>query len=244
MAFSDYKVAVVTGASAGMGKAIVERLCKEGLQVHAIARRPLDDLARKTGCIPHSLDITDTAALEKVLQPLSVDLLVNNAGTNRAGSLAQNARRDIDDLVQLTLSALLHAVRLVLPGMIARNRGHIVNVGSMSGLYHHDGNATYSATKAAVHALTGQIRLDVHGKRIRVTEICPGRTETEIFGIVVGDAAEAKKKFFDGYETLSPVDIADAVAYAVSAPSRVNIGTIEILPTFQVTGGLRYAKAE
>jgi len=95
-----------------------------------------------------------------------------------------------------------------------------------------------------VHALTGQIRLDVHGKRIRVSEICLGRTETEIFGLVLGDPVEAKKKFFDGYETLKPSDIADAVAYAISAPSHVNIGTIEILPTFQVAGGLRYAKAE
>ena len=93
-----------------------------------------------------------------------------------------------------------------------------------------------------VHALSRQLRLDVSGKRVRVTEICPDRTETEIFGLALGKPDAAGKTFFDGYETLQPLDVADAVAYAIDAPAHVNVGLIEIMPTFQVPGGMQFTR--
>ena len=244
MAFSDYKVALVTGASGGIGAATVERLAREGLEVHAVGRRKenLDDLEAHTGCIPHVVDITDTNALQRVVEPLEIDVLVNNAGVDHKGSILEAVASQVDEQVDVNLRAVLHALRIVLPGMMERDRGHILNVTSIAAIYPFASNAIYHATKAAVHALTTQLRLDVFGKRIRVTEICPARVATEIFAKVHGDPVAAKRDFIDGYELLMPEDIANAIASAVDAPSHVNIGFIEIMPTFQVVGGLKFAR--
>ena len=244
MAFSDYKVALVTGASGGIGAATAERLSREGLEVHAVGRnkKNLDDLAARTGCVPHVVDITDTDALQRVVQPLDIDILVNNAGIDHKGSILQASASQIDEQVDVNLRAVLHALRIALPGMVNRDRGHIINVTSIAAVYPFASNAMYHATKAAVHALTTQLRLDVFGKRIRVTEICPARVATEIFAKVHGDPVAAKRDFIDGYELLMPEDIANAIATAVEAPSHVNFGFIEIMPTFQVVGGLDFAR--
>jgi len=244
MAFSDYKVALVTGASGGIGAATVERLSREGLEVHAIGRnrKNLDDLAARTGCIPLVVDITDTDALVRAVEPLEIDVLVNNAGIDHKGSILQASASQIDEQVNVNLRAVLHVLRMVLPGMVERDRGHILNVTSIAAIYPFASNAIYHATKAAVHALTAQLRLDVFRKRVRVTEICPARVATEIFAKVHGDPVAAKRDFIDGYELLKPEDIANAIAFAVDAPSHVNIGFIEIMPTFQVVGGLDFAR--
>jgi NADP-dependent 3-hydroxy acid dehydrogenase YdfG len=244
MAFSDYKVALVTGASGGIGGAIAERLAREGLHVHAIGRNRerLDDLASRTGCVPHVLDLCDTAAYQEILESLKIDILVNNAGIDHKGSIATVTASQIDEQIDVNLRAVLHGLRVVLPGMMKRDRGHVVNITSIAAVYPFASNAIYHATKAAVHALTNQLRLDVFGKRIRVTEICPARVATEIFGKVHGDPVVAKQNFIEGYELLMPTDIADAVATAIAPPSHINIGFMEIMPTFQVVGGLEFAR--
>ncbi|MEW5287912.1 SDR family oxidoreductase [Erwinia papayae] len=240
MPFSDYKTALVTGASAGMGEAIVERLCQEGLTVHAVARRAgeLEALAARTGCIPHALDVSDLAAVTRLCSEISVDILVNNAGVSRPGSILSADEESIDTQVDVNLRAVLHLCRLLVPEMMARDRGHIINITSIAAIYNFGGNSIYHATKAGVHALSRQLRVDCYGKRVRVTEICPGRVATDIFGNVSGDHEEARRRFIDGFELPTARDIADCVAFAVSAPIAVNIGNIEITPTLQVPGGL------
>lgn len=244
MPFSDYRTALVTGASAGIGAAIVESFAANGLKVHAVSRngKRLEELAARTGCIPHVLDITDLAAVEAVLSPLSIDVLVNNAGVSRAGDIATMDAFGINEQVDVNLKAALHLIRLTLPGMMARDCGHIVNITSIAGLYHFSGNTVYHATKAAMHMVSRQTRVAAYGKRVRVTEIVPGRAETEIFGKVIGDMEAAQRQFYDGYESLKVEDVAGAVAYAIGTPSHVNIGQIEIMPTFQVPGGLNFEK--
>ena len=247
MSFSDYRTALVTGASAGMGAALVERFCKEGLTVHAIARRQdrLEELAARTGCIPHALDMTDIDSLTRLLRGLEIDVLVNNAGAGRAGSIPSASAEDIDALVDLNVRSVLHTVRTVLPGMMERDRGHIINISSIAGHYNFAGNTIYHATKAAIHMLSRQLRVDVLGKRIRVTEICPGRTETEIFDRNHGVTKdEAREKFYEGYEVPSASHIADIAAFAINLPSYVNIGLIEVTPTSQVPGGLTTLKSK
>jgi NADP-dependent 3-hydroxy acid dehydrogenase YdfG len=184
MPFSDYSTALVTGASTGMGAAIAERLAKRGLTVHALARNEerLNDLADKTGAIPHVVDLTDTAALTAAVGNLEIDVLVNCAGVSRPGNILDSSASDIDELVDVNLRGLLQLTRLVLPGMVERDRGHVINISSIAGLYNFYGHTVYHATKAAVHQVSRQLRNDTVGKRIRVTEICPGRVETEIFG--------------------------------------------------------------
>lgn len=243
MPFSDYKAAFVTGASGGMGRAIAERLAAEGLTVHAAARGEsgLRELAASSAnIVPHKIDVTDTKALEQLLGGIEVDVLVNNAGVSRKGNILNSNAFDIDEQIDVNLKAAMHCARLTLPGMVARDRGHIVNISSIAGHYEFGGHTAYHATKAALHTLSRQLRVDTYGHRIRVTEICPGRVQTDIFSRVEDISPEAaRKQFFDGFEIPTVDDIADAVAYAIGTPACVNIGIIEIMPTMQVPGGLR-----
>ncbi|MGN7871404.1 SDR family oxidoreductase [Paracoccus sp. 22332] len=245
MAFADYETALVTGASGGMGWAIAERLAAKGLTVHALARNgdKLKELQDACGVIPHAVDVTDTAAITELLKDLPIDVLVNNAGVSRPGSILQSDAFDIDEQIDVNLRAGLHLSRLLLPGMMERDRGHIVNITSMAGHYEFGGHIAYHATKAAMHTVSRQLRVDAFGRRVRVTEISPGRVETDIFAKVEKiDPAEAKRKYYEGFEMPQTSDIADAVEFAVGAPQYVNIGLIELLPTLQVPGGLRTAK--
>lgn len=244
MPFSDYKTALVTGASSGMGAAIVERFCREGLEVHALARSgpALHELAARTGCIPQVMDVSDLAAITRLTSAVRFDILVNNAGVNQPGSILSAKASDIDLQMDVNLQAALHLVRLIMPGMVARDCGHIVNVSSIAAIYNFGGNTTYHVTKAGLHALSRQLRIDAMGKRVRVTEICPGRVATDIFGHVHGDVEAARKEFIEGFELPQASDIADAIAFAIAAPRAVNISNMEILPTLQVPGGLTTLK--
>lgn len=241
MPITDYKTALVTGASGGIGAATVERLCREGVTVHALARRAnaLAALAERTGCIPHAIDVNDLAAITELAAATEFDILVNNAGVDRPGSILAADAEGIDLLVDVNLRAVLQLCRLVIPGMAARNRGHVVNISSIAAAYHFGGNTTYHATKAAVHMLSRQLRIDLYGKMVRVTEICPGRVATDIFMNVHGDTPEVREKFLDGFLLPEAKDIADAIAFAIQAPAAVNVGHIEIMPTQQVPGGLQ-----
>ena len=240
MPFSDYRTALVTGASSGIGLAVVERLTREGLEVHALARSAdaLKALADRTGCIPHAVDVRDLPAMTGLANSVAFDVLINSAGVDRPKKFLQADPDDIELLVDVNLRAILHLCRLLVPGMVARDRGHVVNITSIAGAYNFGGNSTYHATKAAVSMLTSQLRVDCFGKRVRVTEICPGRVATDIFAHVHGDGAETHAKFIEGFELPEAKDVADAIAFAIAAPVAVNIGYIEITPTLQVPGGL------
>jgi NADP-dependent 3-hydroxy acid dehydrogenase YdfG len=246
MSFSDYRTALVTGASSGIGAAVVERLRREGLEVHAVARSAgaLQDLAARTGCIPHAIDVTDRTALAKLAGEVEFDILVNNAGVDRPKKFLEAEDGDIDLLIDVNLRAVLHLCRLVVPGMVARDRGHVVNITSIAGNYNFGGNSTYHATKAGVAMLSNQLRIDTFGKRVRVTEICPGRVATDIFNHVHGDDPSIRERFIDGFELPQASDIANAIAFAIAAPVAVNIGHMEITPTLQVMGGLQTARPQ
>lgn len=246
MPFSKYKTALVTGASSGIGAAIVERLCREGLEVHAIARsaEPLQALAARTGCIAHVIDVTHRNALAELTDRVAFDVLVNNAGVDRPRKFLEAENGDIDLLIDVNLRAVLHLCRMVVPGMAARDCGHVINISSIAGNYNFAGNSTYHAVKAGVAMLSNQLRIDTFGKRVRVTEICPGRVATDIFYHVHGNDPSIAERFIDGYELPQASDIADAVAYVIAAPIAVNIGHMEITPTLQVMGGLQTAKPQ
>ncbi len=241
MALEDYKTALVTGASSGMGAAVVRALSARGVMVHAAARRAerLEALAAETGCTPVVLDLRDTRALYDRLGGLGVDILINNAGLGRGfGALFTVAPEDIDVTLQTNVLAAVHVVRATLPGMVERKRGHIVNVGSIAGLYPIK-SSLYGASKGAVHLLSQDLRVELQGSGVRVTEICPGRVETEFFEVAVG--AEAAKEAYAGFEVLAPGDVADAILFALDTPWRVNIGRIELTPTEQYVGGVTIA---
>jgi NADP-dependent 3-hydroxy acid dehydrogenase YdfG len=244
MPFSDYRTALVTGASSGIGAAVVERFRTEGLEVHAVARSgpELHALAARTGCIAHVLDVTDLPGITALTAAVPFDILVNNAGVDRPRGILAATPEDIDLLVDVNLRAVLNICRLVVPGMVARDRGHVINVSSIAAAYNFGGNTTYHATKAAISMLSRQLRIDAFGKRVRVIEICPGRVATDIFAHVHGDSPEIHERFIRGFELPEARDIADAIAFAIAAPIAVNIGHMEITPTLQVPGGLSTAR--
>ena len=244
MAMADYRTALVTGASAGIGRAAVRALAAAGLGVTAVARRAdrLEALARETGAVPLALDLTDTDALYAALEPLEIDVLVANAGLGRGmGDFLAAGRGDIDLTVDTNVSAFLHTLRAVLPGMRERRRGHVVNIGSVAGLYPLR-SPIYGASKGAVRLASQNLRLDLAGSGVRVTEICPGRVVTEFLAGAVGE--ERARETYGAFAELEPEDIADAIVYAVGAPWRVNVSTVEIVPTEQAFGGIRIDPVE
>ena len=236
------RTALVTGASSGIGAAVVRRLAANGWEVHALARRAarLEALADETGCVPHALDIRDGAALARLMAGLAPDLLVNNAGLG-AGitGLVTASREDIARTIDTNVTAVLELTRLTLPGMIARGRGHVVNLGSVAGLYPLV-SAVYGASKGAVRLMSQNLRLELRGTGIRVTEICPGRVATEFYDAAVADPAARDRLKNTGIREISPDDIAGAILYAVSAPAHVNVSTIELQPLEQSFGGARF----
>ena len=244
MAITDYRTALVTGASSGIGEAAARALAAEGLAVTAVARRAgrLEALARETGAAPLALDLRDTEALYAALEPLEVDVLVNNAGLGRAmDDFLAAEREDIDATIDTNVGAFLHVLRAVLPGMRARRRGHVVNIGSVAGLYPIR-SPIYGASKGAVRRASQNLRIDLSGSGVRVTEICPGRVVTGFLAAAAGE--EEARRTYGAFDELRAEDIADAIVWAVRAPWRVNVSAIEIVPTEQAFGGIRIAPVE
>jgi NADP-dependent 3-hydroxy acid dehydrogenase YdfG len=169
--------------------------------------------------------------------------LVNAAGMAAGyGALHEGDAQTIDTVLDVNLRAVLHLLRLVVPGMVARDRGHVVNIGSVNGLYPIGDTPVYGTAKAAVHMIGALLRIDLVGRHVRVTEICPGRVETEFHATSVGDARAARKTFYEGRRVLDSEDVVAAVLFALDAPAHVNVGLIELTPVLQVPGGVAFPK--
>lgn len=239
MSIHSYQSAVVTGASSGIGAAVVKMLCAHDVTVYAVARRQsrLQSLADETGCVVLPIDLRDTDSLYSQLESLKPDILVNNAGMGRGfDTLAQVSREEIDEVIGTNVIAALHVVRALLPGMIERKRGHVVNVGSIAGLYPLF-SSLYGSSKGAIHLLNQCLRLELKGTGVRATEICPARVQTEFFQTAFRDEKKGED-MYQGFQILQPEDIAAAIEYAVTAPERVNVSMIEVTSTEQHVGGL------
>lgn len=242
MSLDQNTIALVTGASSGIGEATARALRARGVQVYAAARRldRLERLAGETGCIPVRLDVRDREAVMAFGKEHPVDILVNNAGLGRAlGALWKAGVEDIEVTVDTNVTAALVMIKAVLPGMIERGRGHIVNMSSVTALYPLP-MALYGATKGATHKLCRDLRQELQGTGIRVTEINPGRVVSEFYDVAVDDIEQRQKITETHCEDLQASDIADAIVYCVDAPWRVNISQMEIVPTEQTYGGAQF----
>ena len=242
MPLSSSDVALVTGASSGIGEATVVALRERGVEVHAAARRMdrLEELAERTGCIPHQLDVRDRAAVTRIGETIPVDILVNNAGLGRAlGSIWTADIEDIEMTIDTNVTSAIHMVRAVLPGMVDRGKGHIVNMSSVLALYPAPA-ALYGATKGAIHKLSRDLRQELQGTGVRVTEINPGRVTTEFYSVAIDDEDQLAKTTDTGIEEVTPADVAASIVHVVDAPWRVNISQLEIVPTEQTYGGSQF----
>ncbi len=229
---------LVTGASAGFGAAIVRRFAAAGARVIAAARRVdrLAALAAECGdrVVPVALDVRERADLDAIADE-PIDCLVNNAGLALGlGTAAAADPDDWDRMIDTNCRGLVQVTRAVLPGMIARGRGHVVNLGSVAGSYPYPGGNVYGATKAFVHQFSLNLRSDLHGTGVRVTCIEPGMCGGTEFSTVRfgGDAAKAAG-VYAGMQPLTADDIAESVAWAVNQPAHVNVNLIELMPVAQ-----------
>ncbi len=246
MTLSNTDVALVTGASSGIGEATVIALRERGVTVHAAARRleRLEDLAARTGCIPVELDVRDRDAVDRIGETIPVDILINNAGLGRAiGSLLTADLEDIEMTVDTNVTAAIHMVRTVLPGMVGRRKGHIVNMSSVLALYPSPASL-YGATKGAIHKLSRDLRQELQGTGIRVTEINPGRVSTEFYDVAIDDPDARAKMKDTGIEEVTPADVAASIIHVLDAPWRVNISQLEIVPTEQSYGGSQFSPVD
>lgn len=233
--------ALVTGASKGIGAAICRRLRGDGYEVHALARdaAALEALAAECGVRPVVADVRDGAAIEKALAGVPLDVLVSNAGlVTSVRPLHEQSAAEIEDMVAVNLTAPLQLLRWALPGMIARGRGHVVTVTSTAAHHVFAGTAAYGGAKAGLSQAGSAIRYDLAGSGVRLTEIAPGRVETDIYlGAFAGERERLKKTLYDAVRALKPDDVAAAVALVLALPEHADVSVMELTPTDQATGG-------
>src|ERR1700761_1651000 len=236
-------IVFVTGASSGFGAAVARKFAADGARVIASARRAerVQELASEFGpqILPLSLDVRDRDAVAAAVAGLpeefkAVDLLVNNAGLALGLGPAQDA--DLDDwdqMIDTNCKGLVYCTREILPGMVARKRGHVINLGSVAGTWPYPGGNVYGGTKAFVHQFSLNLRSDLHGTGVRVTCIEPGMADTE-FSLVrfSGDKGKADN-VYAGMQPMTADDIAESIHWAATMPQHVNVNTIELMATAQ-----------
>jgi 3-hydroxy acid dehydrogenase / malonic semialdehyde reductase len=194
---------------------------------------------------PLRFDVTDAAATDAALAPLEpIDVLVNNAGLALGIGRVQDAvLQDWETMIATNCAALARVTRAIVPGMIARGRGHVVNVGSIAADHAYPGGNVYGATKAFVRQFSANLRADVHGTGLRVTLVEPAAAETEFSVVRFHGDVERAKSVYQGFRPLGPEDIAEAVVWACGQPAHVNVARIDLWPTAQAPGGPVYHRS-
>jgi NADP-dependent 3-hydroxy acid dehydrogenase YdfG len=231
-------VAVVTGASSGIGEATARRLAAEGFEVVAAARRldRLEKLAAETGVRALELDVTDDASVAAFAEQVpECAVLVNNAGGARGmAPAAETAIEDWRWMYEVNVLGSVRMVQALLPALVRSGRGHVVNITSIAGLGVYEGGSGYTAAKHAQHALNDTLRLELNGKPVRITEIAPGMVKTAEFSLNrFGDADRAEAVYKGVAEPLVAEDIADCVAFAVTRPPHVDVDLLVVRPIAQ-----------
>ncbi len=243
------KTVVITGATAGIGRETAVLFAKQGANLVLTGRRrsrleALKEMLERDDRIEvsiHAFDISDRVSCEDFIGAIpekfrEIDILINNAGVGRGmDKLHEGNVDDWEEMIDTNVKGLLYVTRLIVPGMVERNTGHIVNVGSIAGQEVYPGGNIYCATKHAVHAISQALRMELVDTPIRVTEIAPGMVETE-FSIVRfhGDKDRADS-VYRGLDPLTGADIADLIIFSVTRPAHVQINEVIVMPTAQAS---------
>lgn len=246
------KLVLVTGASSGIGASCAHKFAAEGAKLILNGRRKdrLEILAAlltkefDADCLLLPFDVRELKSVKDGLENLprewqSIDVLINNAGLARGlDKFPEGKIEDWEEMIDTNLKGLLYVTRFVIPGMIERGRGHIVNIASTAGIYSYPGGNVYCATKAAVRILSENLRIDLLGTPIRVSTVSPGLVETEFAQVRYRGDRERAAKNYRGLTPLSANDIAEVVSFCVTRPSHVNINEVLLMPTAQATSTL------
>lgn len=239
------QIVLISGASSGIGEACAKVFAQAGAKLILAARRQerLDQLAEElsgfTAIHVLPLDVCFRSSVESALSTLpaswsSVDILINNAGLSRGLDKLQEASfQDWEEMIDTNIKGLLYLTRLLVPGMINRGRGHIVNLGSTAGHQTYPGGNVYCATKAAVRVISEGLKQDLLGTPVRVSSVDPGMVETDFSNVRFRGDTERAKQVYQGLTPLTPVDVADVVFFCVTRPVHVNISEVLLMPTDQ-----------
>ncbi|MHA7971604.1 SDR family oxidoreductase [Rhizobium sp. CAU 1783] len=241
-----YRTAVVTGATSGIGQATVVKLRELGLTVYAVGRNEaaLQGLAADCGAVPVRADVRDTAAIVAGLAGVEVDILINNAGIlSTRATFHEIDPAEIDAMIDINLKAPMHLTRAFLPGMVSRKRGHLIYIGSSGGQAPYPSMAAYGPSKAGLSLFCDNLRCDLLGTSVRVSEIVPGRVQTELYRTAIADN-QAQALLYDGYRPIQPSHIATIIANVIELPTFVDVARVEVFPTDQATGGGSMVKHE
>jgi NADP-dependent 3-hydroxy acid dehydrogenase YdfG len=237
-------IALVTGASSGIGAKTVEALAEIGCRVICAGRSlgRLTPVAKKLGdkALAFEVDVNDEASVGGMIERLpkpwrDIDILVNNAGHDTGGRrrFDEGSAEEWASIIETNVIGLIRVTRAVIPGMIARDRGHVVNIGSISGYKPYATGTIYAASKFAVHGFSESLRLDYRNTGVRVTEILPGMVRTGFAMSRWGDDKRAKKFYDDFGACLNPEDVARTIAFAVQQPPHVVISQLVVVPNSQ-----------
>lgn len=240
---------LVTGASAGFGASISRTLVKAGYQVIGAARRQdkLQHLSQELGAafLPLEMDVTDTNSVDQALASIpeqwaQIDLLVNNAGLALGMEVAQEANfADWERMIHTNVLGLTYVTRKILPQMVQNNKGYIINLGSTAGSWPYKGGNVYGATKAFVRQFSLNLRTDLVGTRIRVTNVAPGLCgDTEFSTVRFRGDEDRAQAVYENISYLKPEDIANTILWLYQTPAHVNVNHIEIMPVSQTFAGL------
>ena len=240
------KTAVITGATSGIGESCARRFAERGAKLILLARREerLNALREELSGAGVDVevrvhDVRDRALAEQLAKDLRTrgaapDILVNNAGLGRGlGTIQEGDIEDWEEMIDTNVKGLLYVTRALLPLMVERNQGHVINIGSIAGRWVYPAGNVYNATKFAVHALNEAMNIDLVGTDIRVSSIDPGAVETEFALVRFHGDAERAEKIYQGYTPLAPDDVADAVCYVANAPTHVNVLQLVMMCTAQ-----------
>ena len=239
------KIVLITGASSGIGEACARAFAAEGCKLILAARRldRLQNLASELGVAAHvvQLDVTNANAVQSAINNLptewqAIDILINNAGVAAgAAKLHENSIADMDKMIDANVKGLLYVTHAVLPGMVQRQRGHVVNLGSVAGYYAYANGAVYCASKAAVKSITEALKQDLLGTPVRVSAVSPGLVETEFSVVRFGGDAERAKKVYEGIVPMTGDDIAEMIVFVTTRPAHININDMIVMSAFQST---------
>ena len=241
------KTALITGASSGIGRATAIALAKAGFSLVLCGRRQdrLDDLKNKLSTLGrmHTLnfDVRDRKAVFEAIESLpsdirAIDVLINNAGNAHGlDPIQSGSLDDWDAMLDINVKGLLYVSKAIIPAMLHRESGHIINVGSTAGKEVYPNGNVYCASKHAVDALNQAMRIDLNGKGIRVGAINPGMVETEFSRVRFKDDDERAENVYKGFQALKPEDVADIITFMVTRPYHVNIADLTVMCTAQAS---------
>lgn len=244
------KTVFITGASSGIGEASAKKFAESGCKLVLAARRldRLQALAAKlpTKCHLVELDVRDRTAIEKAIASIpaefaAIDILLNNAGKARGLAKLHEAEiADHEEMIDTNVKGLLYCTRAIVPGMIKRGYGHVINIGSIAGHEIYPNGSVYCATKYAVDALTKGLRIDLVDTPVRVSTVDPGLVETEFSLVRFNGDEERAKKVYTGYQPLTPDDVAEAILWVADRPLHVQIAEVIILPSAQASATITH----